>query len=94
MRTLESLYWYGARLLVTPFAEQPFGVITDQWEPYEMLDNAGSCPLPPPVEALKAVVEALPDSSELVGQTRLLIVPGYSFKMSVYHILTFCVPNS
>lgn len=78
VRTLESLYWFGTRLLCGERAE--FDV--DQWEPYERLDQMGERDLPSPTEALEAMLKwsGLVDGP-IFGKTRLLIVPGYPFKM-------------
>lgn len=53
----------------------------DQWEPYERLDQFGPDSLPSAVEALDAVGSWCENEDHVYGRTRLLIVPGYPFKM-------------
>lgn len=83
MRTLESLYWFGVRLLCqdeNKAAVDDFSV--GQWEPYEMIDQLGEFNLPTSEEALIAVTRWFSGRGPTIhGQTRLLIVPGYPFKV-------------
>jgi S-adenosylmethionine:tRNA ribosyltransferase-isomerase len=64
----------------------------DQWEPYA--HSAAS--LPSTKEALDAVLVALraADESRLVGSTRLLIAPGYTFRFADALITNFHQPGS
>ncbi|MCU0450133.1 MAG: S-adenosylmethionine:tRNA ribosyltransferase-isomerase [Bernardetiaceae bacterium] len=75
MRTLESLYWYGVRLQREP--EASFAVA--KLEPYQY----GSQSLPTRREALANVLAYLRRTGQpqLAGQTEIMIVPGYPFKM-------------
>lgn len=84
MRTLESIYWHGVRVLRS---SAPRKLLTDggdcfvgQWEPYEALDMSAS--LPSASEALRAAADTA-DAAGLPGVsgiTKLLIVPGYPFQ--------------
>jgi S-adenosylmethionine:tRNA ribosyltransferase-isomerase len=89
MRTLESLYWFGARLLRRP-AEVPERIYVGQWEPYE--GNA----LVPAREALGAVDAWMQRMGyEAVGgDTQLIIVPGYPFQVCDGLITNFHQPES
>ncbi len=86
LRTLESLYWTGVKLLKKH--EQPLHIY--QWEPYsyakEVTVNT----------SLKAVIEFLEheDSDVLYGSTQLMIVPGYSFSMAKGLVTNFHQPRS
>lgn len=85
MRTLESLYWYGARLLQDPQSEFRIG----QRDAYTMAD-------PPPEKALAAVLTYMNDKQldTLVGETSIFIRPGYPFKVCKALITNFHQPAS
>jgi S-adenosylmethionine:tRNA ribosyltransferase-isomerase len=87
MRTLESLYWYGVKLLENPDA--PF--IINQGDPYRDYKS-----LPSPNEALTAVYEIFQNTGAdvLTGHTSIYIYPGYSFRMSHGLITNFHLPGS
>jgi S-adenosylmethionine:tRNA ribosyltransferase-isomerase len=88
MRTLESLYWYGLKLLRQPDA--PFFVRKNEWLDY------GAAELLPYSEVLAAVlkkIQALPDR-QLKGETEIFIVPGYPFKVCKGLITNFHQPES
>lgn len=84
MRTLESIYWHGVRVLrssaPSSLLKDGGDCFVDQWEPYEALDMS-AC-LPPTSEALRAAADVA-DTAGLPGvsgTTKLLIVPGYPFQ--------------
>jgi S-adenosylmethionine:tRNA ribosyltransferase-isomerase len=89
-RLLESLYWHGCQLLQGSLpADADMDV--DQWVPYN-----GSVRQYPPVEALQAVLNQaiqFPDRT-LRGQTRIIIAPGYTFRVIDGLITNFHQPNS
>ncbi len=87
LRTLESLYWYGVKLIQNPDA--PF--IIDKLEPYGAKE-----PLPDRVRAMKAVLSAMDQQgvNELVGQTSVFIFPGYRFRICQGLITNFHQPGS
>jgi S-adenosylmethionine:tRNA ribosyltransferase-isomerase len=89
VRTLESLYWLGAKVLrqrLTTVQE----LRLDQWEPYEeeCLISAG--------EALDALLGYLNVNKmqSLNAATSLIIVPGYRFRMTSAIITNFHQPGS
>ncbi|MBK8227056.1 MAG: S-adenosylmethionine:tRNA ribosyltransferase-isomerase [Flavobacteriales bacterium] len=88
MRTLESLYWHGVRLI---HGEQAASMDVGQWEPY---DRAGA--EPSATDALQAVIADLDARGEslLSGRTRLLIAPGYRFRIAEGLITNFHQPQS
>jgi S-adenosylmethionine:tRNA ribosyltransferase-isomerase len=88
MRTLESLYWYGA---VAP-AEAPPRLDVAQWTPYD----AAAGPLPTAAEALRRITDQLAacGQSFIAGHTRLLIAPGYTFRIAGGLITNFHQPRS
>jgi len=93
LRTLESLYWQGtqggSRKAESDHA-QPIEMDVDQWAPY------GEETTLSPVEALDRLIEALEESGrdQVTGQTRLLIAPGYQFRLAGGLITNFHQPRS
>lgn len=87
LRTMESMYWYGVKLLRDP--EAPF--IIHQQEPYEDHGN-----LPDRNEALTAVRDYMlrKKITNLSGETSIYILPGYSFRVCDALITNFHQPGS
>jgi S-adenosylmethionine:tRNA ribosyltransferase-isomerase len=87
MRTLESLYWYGVKLIHKPEA----GFFVSQSEPYQRYDN-----LPSVQQALLAVLNKLDKTGTetLTGNTAIYIYPGYRFKICNGLITNFHLPAS
>lgn len=86
MRTLESLYWYGAKLLSDPQGEFRIG----QRDAYTFID-------PPATEkALQAVLDFMNRNQldSLVGETSIFIRPGYTFRVCKALITNFHQPAS
>lgn len=88
LRSLESVYWHGVRLLRGELSGQ---MDVAQWEPYE---SRGELPTAP--EALHAVLSELDSRGEdrLVGHTGLLIAPGYRFRFADALVTNFHQPQS
>ncbi len=90
LRTLESLYWLGARLIANPTAfenELPF---LTQWEAYEYTNP------PSKADALSALLFFLSKtgSTRLIAKTQIIIAPGYAFKMIDGLVTNFHQPSS
>ncbi|HMG89568.1 MAG TPA: S-adenosylmethionine:tRNA ribosyltransferase-isomerase [Chryseolinea sp.] len=87
MRTIESIYWYGVRLLSVPDA--PFDI--SQEDPY-----ANRPDLPSKEESLSAVIDYFDRNklNEITGQTSIYIVPGYRFRICKALITNFHQPGS
>src|SRR5688500_2400713 len=86
LRTLESLYWYGVKLLDNPEAE----FIISQQDPYMRKD------LPSVKSALQALLKRM-DTRQIdtvTGETSIYIVPGYTFKVCNALITNFHQPAS
>ncbi|MGB3466186.1 MAG: S-adenosylmethionine:tRNA ribosyltransferase-isomerase [Cyclobacteriaceae bacterium] len=86
MRTLESTYWYGVKLL----AEESKEFHIDKLYPYT--DRT----LPTKKKAFGAVLahmEAL-ETKLLVGETEIFIFPGYDFKVCDGLVTNFHLPGS
>ncbi|MEZ4944540.1 MAG: S-adenosylmethionine:tRNA ribosyltransferase-isomerase [Cyclobacteriaceae bacterium] len=86
MRTLESLYWYGVKLIQT--GPQPFQI--GQNDPYK--HNLGI--LPPREAAIREVLQQMGSEEYLVGHTSIFMVPGYRFKVCEGLITNFHQPGS
>ncbi|RPD50312.1 S-adenosylmethionine:tRNA ribosyltransferase-isomerase [Hymenobacter sediminis] len=88
LRTLESLYWLGARLVQQPTPQPTWHV--SQWQPYENQPDV------PAAEALKALLQHLEASGSdtLHATTQLLIAPGYQFRLTRGLITNFHQPES
>jgi len=88
LRTLESLYWLGASLVRRP--GQPELAVT-QWQPYE--ENALEISPETALNALLAHLNAT-GTDTLEASTRLLIAPGYRFRLVQGLITNFHQPES
>ena len=89
VRTLESLYWSGVKIL-SGDTGQVSGI--HQWDPY---DEKYSHPYSAE-EALKALEEYLHKHHETAysGTTQLMIVPGYRYRLVNAMITNFHMPQS
>ncbi len=88
LRSLESLYWYGVKLLI--HKDDSFDIPQDY--PYRFQNRQ----LPSTREALNAIGEMLEKKNEetLAGTTSIYIYPGYEFKMVDGLITNFHQPGS
>ncbi len=86
LRTLESLYWYGVKLIQG--GPQPFNIL--QNDPYK-LDNGI---LPPYETAFIKVMENMASQDFIVGHTAIFMVPGYQFKVCDGLVTNFHQPGS
>lgn len=84
-RTLESLYYIGVRCME---GEGPADV--DQWEPYGRVFNVS------PKDSINAVCKWMESNniSTLEGRTRIIIVPGYEYKITDALVTNFHQPSS
>ncbi len=89
MRTVESLYYVGKKILQKPEIELS-ELIVSQWEPYAE-ENSIS-----PKFALKAIVDYLDKNNmeQLLTATQIMIVPGYEFHYPQVLITNFHQPQS
>jgi S-adenosylmethionine:tRNA ribosyltransferase-isomerase len=86
LRTLESLYWMGVKLLTDQL--DPF--VVEQWQPYRLPQNKTL------TEALLAVTDSLKQAGKktLVTQTRIIIAPGYQLRVADGILTNFHQPHS
>ena len=87
MRTIESIYWYGVKLLSDPDAQ--FHISQD--DPY-----GNRTELPTKEGSLSAVLNYFDryKVNEVTGQTSIYIVPGYRFRICKALITNFHQPGS
>lgn len=89
-RTLESLYWMGVKVFLQPGIKQ---LELGQWEVYEepLLSNTI-----PATAALNALLNWLKLNrlAKLFTQTKILIAPGYQFKLINGIVTNFHQPQS
>ena len=90
VRTLESLYYIGCRLVKNPALTQEEMSI-EQWEPYENKAEEVPCE-----ESMKALLRWLDDNGESVirSSTKIIIVPGYKYHVVERLITNFHQPQS
>ncbi|MBH8558345.1 S-adenosylmethionine:tRNA ribosyltransferase-isomerase [Hymenobacter negativus] len=99
LRTLETLYWLGVGLLhsaneiTEPAAPAVAELLVSQWQPYEMAEVAARIS---PEMALTALLQHLEatGTDTLQASTRLLIAPGYEFRLADGLITNFHQPES
>jgi S-adenosylmethionine:tRNA ribosyltransferase-isomerase len=89
MRTLESLYWIGAKLANNTSINLS-GVAITQWEPYELSIEVSA------EEALRAILAYMDkqDITRLVTRTQILIAPGYTVRIVKGLVTNFHQPQS
>jgi S-adenosylmethionine:tRNA ribosyltransferase-isomerase len=89
IRTLESLYWMGIKLLREP--SLPLEKLhTEQWAPYKEASDISK------EEALEAILRAMnkQNSAAISASTQIIIVPGYRFRLIDGMITNFHQPQS
>lgn len=90
VRTLESLYWIGCKILLNPQITHD-QLLVEQWEPYE-----DKTPEFGTKEALQAILAwMVRNSCEMLDTaTRIIIVPGYRFRIISGLVTNFHQPQS
>lgn len=86
VRTLESLYWLGVRLLCS----LPIDCGVMQWDAYELPQHYGRAEA---LQALRNYVDA-ECGGTLHSMTQIMIVPGYDFRIVDVLITNFHQPHS
>ncbi len=89
LRTLESLYWIGNKMLSGVEVEL-HGIAVDQWDPYE---RYATCTAEESLRALLAYLETN-KLSKLITRTQILIAPGYTFRLVTGLVTNFHQPQS
>lgn len=88
-RTLESLYWLGVKTHVNPGLPLPELTI-DQWDAYDLPQDVD------PMTSLTSLIAYLEKNTlnHLITRTRLLIAPGYKWRIVKELITNFHQPDS
>ncbi|WP_266204427.1 S-adenosylmethionine:tRNA ribosyltransferase-isomerase [Pontibacter kalidii] len=89
MRSLESIYWLGAKVLQQP--ELPVQELqVSQWQAYESINP------PSAEEALQALLQYMDHQhvNHLHASTQIIIAPGYTFRMCQGLVTNFHQPES
>jgi len=91
IRSLESLYWIGVKIMAQPHLEE---YKLGQWEAYELAEQFED--LPSETQALQAILDYLTKHQlqELRSETQILIGPGYEFQIIDGMITNFHQPKS
>lgn len=89
VRTLESLYYMGAKLAHNPHLTEA-ELHVEQWEPYD------TTPTLTPVEAIQQIIDYLDRNvlPALHSSTQIIIAPGYEYKIVKMLITNFHQPQS
>jgi len=89
VRTLESLYWLGVKLLTNTSATVD-QLSLGQWEPYRMQEDVSVD------ESMKALLRFLEKMQLdiLNASTGIMIIPGYEFRMTSGLVTNFHQPGS
>ncbi len=87
IRTLESLYWFGVKIEIQG-SDAEFDI--PQWFPYENQSTISR------KKALANVIDLLNKKQveQLTGKTRLMIAPGYQYRMADAMFTNFHQPKS
>ena len=95
LRTLESLYWMGAKIIAVNKHANPSieNISVVQWDPYELMPQKE---LPSTAVALTALCNWMEQNSlsRLIAKTQIIIAPGYRFKIVDGLITNFHQPQS
>jgi len=85
-RSLESMYWYGCKLIADENAE--FHI--KQWQPYENNNDIST------KQSLEAILNFMNNNNidEIHGDTQIIIAPSYTFKIVNILITNFHQPKS
>lgn len=89
VRTLESLYWLGVKVIIRTSADTN-ELTLGQWESYDMVSNITLR------ESLEALLKSIKDSSYSIirASTSIMIIPGYKFRVINGMITNFHQPHS
>ncbi len=86
VRTIESLYWLGVKLL----QNKKLNTHISQWETYDLPQNISK------KDALNVLLKFMNENQleELNASTQIMIFPGYNFKMVDFLVTNFHQPKS
>lgn len=86
LRTMESIYWYGVKLCNNP--NEPFNI--SQFDPYQLPSTITRS------QSLETILNKMESKKleAITGETSIMIMPGYGFKMADALITNFHQPGS
>ncbi len=90
LRTIESLYWLGAKTYLEPNLSMDEFTVS-QWDPYELKADHISSSM-----ALQALMNWMKKNNaiKIITKTQIIIAPGYQFKIMKGLITNFHQPQS
>jgi S-adenosylmethionine:tRNA ribosyltransferase-isomerase len=90
LRTIESLYWMGVKVIHQPAIEVD-DLVIHQWEPYE-IEHSGT----EVKDALTCLLQWMVKNglNRIITKTQILIAPGYQLKIAKGIITNFHQPQS
>ena len=90
LRTIESLYWIGCKLLADEYIYDNHLPCLSQWDPYDITTDY------PVHTALQALLWYLQKNHKefLLAKTQIIIAPGYQFKIVNGLVTNFHQPTS
>lgn len=90
LRTIESLYWMGVKLMNQPRATID-EISVHQWDPYEIVQDNISAK-----DALESLIKWMQRNQlkRLITKTQILIAPGYDLQVAKGIITNFHQPQS
>ena len=90
LRTIESLYYIGVKMLKGGVSATD-NIIVEQWEPYDTDNNLYS-----PKESLSGILDYMKQHNldVLIASTQIIIAPGYEFKFVDALLTNFHQPQS
>jgi S-adenosylmethionine:tRNA ribosyltransferase-isomerase len=89
MRTIESVYWLGVKLIKQQFSSSD-ALQVNQWDPYEIGDDISMA------QSLSCLLEYAESNqlSTIHASTSIMIAPGYEFKICDGLVTNFHMPKS
>lgn len=96
LRTLETLYWLGVKLIRNPSLKENKNLHLVQWDAYDTNNNTDANHSIPVKEAIGRLLSWMQSHQmhSLITSTQLMIVPGYNFKIVNVLVTNFHQPKS
>ena len=96
LRTLETLYWLGVKLIHNPSLHENKDLHLFQWDAYDTNNNSDANHSIPVKDALGTLLSWMQSHQmhSLITSTQLMIVPGYNFKIANGLVTNFHQPKS
>ena len=92
VRTLESLYYIGLKMMENPDIEEA-DLHIDQWMPYDTADGRNATPTEDSLRAILRWMDAH-GHNDIHTTTQIIIAPGYTYHVADRIITNFHMPQS